>query len=468
MPGSDSNALFISHNVADRPFAIALHSALNELVAGASPIDVRYSTSDEAGPQGGEKWRDWIHRQVVEARSALILVTPHALGKPWLLWEAGACLGASLARRAARASAAEDDGRLIVSIAYGLAESECPDPLRGEQIVPGTDHNRMAGVFESVLHAHGVSPHQLMNAGRRMSEVMERYVAAVRVALRQAPSLVTEPNVQDWLSRLDALVRNDRLSELQGFERWMTLAFGREGEAAAIPIDVRLHRRLGELYLGQKAYARASHQLRLAWRAAPRDIYVLRPLAEARMKHFLAEGAAKDVPDAREEMQSLLAAIEDIDREAFVSMPDAAALLAKYHRRASSDVPRAIEVLHKSFAANPQSYYLADLLAQAQLEIGDRDEALRTYRRALAIVDRLDEKNIWSCATAATAAVALGDIVTARRWLAAVCAAGPPSPSELETIHRGLREVAARAGVAAADVDDLMQLSAETSPGQPT
>lgn len=94
-----SNVLFISHNAADRPFAVALQTAIHDLIDSDTLIDVRYSTSDEAGPQGGEKWREWIYRQVVEARTALIVVTPHAIGEPWLLWEAGACWGAALARK---------------------------------------------------------------------------------------------------------------------------------------------------------------------------------------------------------------------------------------------------------------------------------------------------------------------------------------------------------------------------------
>ena len=61
--GSGSNVLFISHNAADRPFALALQSAIRELIDSDTLIDVRYSTSDEAGPQGGEKWREWIYRQ---------------------------------------------------------------------------------------------------------------------------------------------------------------------------------------------------------------------------------------------------------------------------------------------------------------------------------------------------------------------------------------------------------------------
>jgi len=109
--GRSGNALFISHNAVDRPYAVALETAIHELLDSDTLIDVRYSTSDEAGPQGGEKWREWIHRQVVDARTALVVVTPHALAKPWLLWEAGACVGAALAQQAAVRSAASEASR---------------------------------------------------------------------------------------------------------------------------------------------------------------------------------------------------------------------------------------------------------------------------------------------------------------------------------------------------------------------
>ena len=206
LTGHGGNALFISHNAVDRPYAIALETAIHELLDSDTLIDVRYSTSDEAGPQGGEKWREWIHRQVVEARTALVVVTPHALAKPWPLWEAGACAGAALAQQA---------------------------------------------------------------------------------VMRSAPT------------------------------------------------------------------------------AAPRGY------------HRLTVSIAVD-----------------------------------------GDVRGAAGVYAAALAANPNSYYLADLLAQTQPELHDGADARATYRQALDIIRRLDERNTWSRATAATACIALGDLDAARTYLA--------------------------------------------------
>jgi tetratricopeptide (TPR) repeat protein len=463
--GDGSNVLFISHNAADRPYAVAIEAAIHELLDNDTLIDVRYSTSDEAGPQGGEQWRDWIYRQVVEARTALIVVTPHALGKPWLLWEAGACWGAALAQQAVRgaspvrAGANGSDGtgaRLHVSIAYGLTENECPDPLRGDQIILGANLDRVKFLLQRILQTHNVPKNIFFKAGERMQDVLQRYLKAVRTALLQAPSLVTEANVQDWLERLEELVRSNRLSELKGYQRWMTLAFGRDGEAAGVPIDVRLHRRLGELYLAQKDFARAAEQLGLARRAAPRDIYVLRPLVEVSIKRLLSEQPDTAAATGSEDVESLLVAIKDLDQEAFVSSPDAAALYGKYLRRVAKKPESAADVYAAALRASPNSYYLADLLAQTLLELGRGDEAKASYRQAIGIIDRLGEKNVWSQATAATACLALGDAAGVRTRVAAIVELGPVSRAELDTISSGLREVAQRSGITESTISGIL------------
>jgi tetratricopeptide (TPR) repeat protein len=462
---TENEALFISHNAADRPFAVALRNAVHEPLDSDTLIDVRFSTSDEAGPQGGEKWRDWIYRQVVEFGTAPIVVTPNSLGKPWLLWEAGACFGAALAKRASAPSGPsgqlkEPDpriGQLIVSIAFGLTENECPDPLRGEQIILVTHLERMEQLLLRVLQVRGISDRAIYQAGKRMQAVLERYLATVRHLMLQAPSLVTEANVQDWLSRLDEYVRAERLSELKGFQRWMTLAFGRDADGAGVPIDVRLHRGLGELYLGQTQFALAVEQLTLARRAAPRDIYVLRLLSEASMKHLLSTHADGDPVPGRERIESLLTAIEELDGGAFVSTPDAAALYGKYLLRVVGDPEGARRAYEAALRANPDSYYLADLVAQTLLEHGLAEQAEAVYRQALGIIDRVGEKNVWSQSTAAAAHVALGNLEGARQCLGEIAALpGTLTEATVNTVGGGLRNVASRSVVPSEMIDDLL------------
>jgi tetratricopeptide (TPR) repeat protein len=469
----DSNVLFISHNAVDLPYAKALESLVTELVGNPEFINVRYSTSPHGGPEGGEQWRNWIYTQVVEAHTTLIVVTPHALGKPWLLWEAGAVKGAALAR-GARAAAENDPNTdtplngsggdaMIVSLTYGLSNSECPEPLRGEQVIQGADVERLERLLDRILQAHRVEGQALIKAGRRMEQAFKHYLAEIHSALKRAPSLVNEANVQDWLARLDALTRDKRLSEVGGFERWMMLAFGREvnedPRTGGIPIDVRLHRRIGELYLGQQQYSHAVRQLRLAWRAAPRDIFVLRPLAEASMKSLLAAGADAADADKRADIKMLLDAISELDERAYTASPEAAGLLAKYYRRVEGDPERALKVYKVAFEANPGSYYLVDLVAQTELELEQRDAAQTSFRRALEIIDRLDEtsRSVWSHATAATACVGLSDPDGARQHLIEIRKAGPLSQTQVDSIGLGIREVGARTGLADNVVNELLQ-----------
>lgn len=462
------NAIFISHNAADRPYAAALKKAFRALV-DPEVINVRSSTSEDAGPEGGEAWRDWIYDSVVEARTTLIVVTPHALGKPWLLWEAGAVKGAALARRAQQDAAAGPAPRdtpnassrtTIVSLAYGLPESECPDPLRGEQIIQGTDLERLEPLFNRILQSHGIAGDVLYRAGKRMTATLDGYLGSVRAAMKRAPSLVNEANVQDWLRRLDDLVDGKRVSELGGFERWVMLAFGREtdedAQAGGIPIDVRLHRRLGDLHLRQKQYRQAVRQLRLAWRAAPRDIFILRPLAEASMKRLL-DGIEDGDVSARDEIETVLDAIASLDEHAYTANPDAAGLLGKYYRRVLRDPERALAVYKKALEINPNSYYLADLVGQTELELGHHEQAHAHFERALQIIQQLDERNIWSLATAATASVGLARTDEAREFLTRLRSIEPPSDSQFDTIASGIREVAQRTGIPGEVVTDLLR-----------
>jgi len=152
----------------------------------------------------------------------------------------------------------------------------------------------------------------------------------------------------------------------------------------------------------------------------------------------------------------LLVVIKDLDQDAFVSSPDAAALYGKYLRRVTKNPASAADVYAAALHANPSSYYLADLLAQTQLELSRGEEAKATYRQALGIIDRLGENNLWSQATAATACLALGDIDGARKRVGAIAALRPISRAELDTISSGLREVAQRSGIVQSAISEIL------------
>lgn len=455
--GSSPRVLFLSHTVVDHPYVVALSAAI-ETLAGPQAIDIRFSSSVESGPQGGQTWRDWIDARIEDYHSALIVVTPESMSKPWLLWEAGACHAAKLLDRDREPAGA---GRKIVPVAFGLARSECPDPLLSEQVVDGTDPLGMEQLFIDLLAHHGVHRPATIRAANEMRDVLGAYLDAVGNALLRMPSLVNEANIREWLDRLDRF-GPERGSELPGFERWMQLAFGREGDAAGVPIDVRLHRRLGELYLGLRDYARAMHQLNLARRAAPRDIYVLRPLGEAGMKQYLElgeQGRTDDAAGLREEVDGVMAAIADLDEDAYCSNPDTAALFGKYRRLALGDLDGAITTLSIALDRNPDSYYLADVLGQAELEAGRLDDARATYARAIEILDALaaaGEENVWTHATYATAALVCGQNELAAQHLGAVAVTDDVTPGVIDSVANGVRQVAARIGLAPGPTEQLL------------
>ncbi len=138
-----------------------------------------------------------------------------------------------------------------------------------------------------------------------------------------------------------------------------------------------------------------------------------------------------------------------------MATPDAAALLGKYLRRVRKEPARAVEAYAAALRANRDSFYLADLLAQTQLDLGLADAARASFREALAIVDRLGEHNVWSHATGATACLALGDLAGARKHLVAIAALSP-SKSESDSIGGGFRDVARRLGIEPGVAEDLL------------
>ncbi len=458
MPTSSPSALFISHSAEDKPLADALCRALNELLrASETTIEIRYSSSAEKGPQGGAAWRDWIEEQVVAARSALVLLTRESTTRPWPLWEAGACRGVALLRRSTRAEDDAEDTPHVTTIRYGLKDEECPDPLRAGQIISGTDPERVSELLLQILDRHGMSGREMGRAGQRIEVVVEGYLQRVEQAMLMAPALVSEPNIQEWLARLDRLVREGRWSELEGYQRWLNLSFGRDADSKHLPIDVRLHRRLGEYHLQQMRYDDAIEQLTLARRSAPRDIYTLRRLGEARIKRAMETGSSQaEMQGEKAEIKDVMERIETLDREAIAANPETAALYGKYLRRVLGQLDDAIAVYRGALDRAPDSYYLADLLGQTQLEAGHLDAAHETYETVLRILDRIaDDDNIWTLASRATALIVEGNRTEAEATLRSLMER-KPTRDERKTIRDSLRELARRLPQPVSELDELL------------
>jgi tetratricopeptide (TPR) repeat protein len=281
----------------------------------------------------------------------------------------------------------------------------------------------LTGLFDDF---EGAVPRQvLLEAGRKLPHVLDTYLETVQVALRHAPLAPTEENVQEWCARLDRLREEDRVSEVQHIHDWMNVAFGSEDQQP-MPIDLRLHRRLGELYLDVREYRQAADQFELARRLMPRDIFVLRALGQAYLGGDEAEAAGGVIDD-----------IGELDPEAFAHNVECAALKGRWLLQRGRG-QEAENVYDRAFEHHPDSYYLADLLGQVRLELGDQDGAREAYTQALEIIERLPEQNLWVEATAATAAVVAGDQAKALQHLKRARAL-QPTQENLDAIERGLR-----------------------------
>jgi tetratricopeptide (TPR) repeat protein len=417
----DPQLVFISHTQADKGIADAFSHLLDELFE--SYFKASYSSDPEHGPKHGARWLQWINAQVKGSPFSLVLLTPASLQKPWILWEAGAVAGTSVA-------AGDDDGRKVRPLVFRLSSEQIPDPFRDVQVVRGDDYASMEAVLSEWME--NLSGTAAAKAGRKLDRALRDYLAAVNTALDNAPLVPTEGIVQEWCVRLDELGEKERMSEVGTIHDWLNIAFGRDGEKR--PLDLRIHRRLGALYLSARNYDKAATQFELARQLSPRDIMILRELGRS----YLGQ-------EQFDKANDVIATIEKLDPKAFEHNVECAALKGRLLRK--SDPTGAREVYRKAFENNPNSYYLGDLLGQMQLQLGQLDAARATYQRVLEIINGLGESNLWIQATAANAAIAAkADAEVIRQKLRGILDFRP-SPENLKTIEDGLRRLQVALGI---------------------
>ena len=385
----DSRKIFISHTHEDKALADAFERMVTELFSGY--VKVAYSSNPELGPKHGARWLQWIEREVKVSDFALVLLTPSALQKPWILWEAGAVAGTAIA--------GEGEERRVRSLVFRVPVEQIPDPFRDIQLLHGDNEPEMESMLYEWMNTlpAGISG----KAGARLKDTLRKYFTDVNSALDTAPLVATEAVVQEWSIRLEQLGVQRRMSEVRTLHDWLNIAFGRQRDDKR-PLDMRLHRRLGELYLQEKNYEEAAEQFELARQISPRDILILRQLGRAYMG--LAE---KGSEKASQEVQKIMEAIEKLDGKAFERNVECAALKGRWLRQRDPDAAR--EVYRKAFQNNLHSYYMGDVLGQMELQLGQKAAAEKTYRQVLKIIDDNNERNLWAQATSANASIVLGE-----------------------------------------------------------
>lgn len=420
--------IFVSLTQRDTPIAEALEEAIKTIFGDL--FKVKFSTSKklDGGIHSGADWFQWIVDLVKECEIAFVLVTPNSVQKPWIMWESGAVYGAAMAT-------GDTELNKVRPLVFQLRPDEIPSPIKDAKIQYRSGENRedvsslMWEIVNSLTPTGELHGDALRRATTGIEEAVAHYLTKVEKALLNAPALPSGNVVEEWRHRLDQIANSNRPSEAEQLNRWMDITFGlEEGEPQAI--DLRIHARLGEIYLQARKAKKAISQFRLARRLAPRDIYVLRMLGKA----YLDD----DDPD---EAEKIITRIKELDPEAVKKNAECAALEGRWYRERKL-WEQAGNTYEAALPFNPDSYYLANLAAEAFLAAGDEEKAKSSFQRARDIIQRIDEKNVWTLASLANATLALEDNDTLMEWALDEIRALDPTAGEKESIRRGLRHIA--------------------------
>jgi tetratricopeptide (TPR) repeat protein len=419
---AEERSVFISHTHSDRDLADALKKLITRVFNQA--IKVRYSSDREVGGgiKPGDDWFQWIVDEIRTCDMTLVLLTPASVQKPWPMWEAGAVSGATWAT---------EKSRPLIPVRYAIDNEEIPSPLRNLQTVRGDTRAAIEKLLhESILKKWKTDfdPEVIGLGFAKLQDAFDDYMTAVRAAILNLPMPLSEAAIDEWCQRLDQLSMNRRINEVRHLHGWIETAFGGREKGQALPLDLRLHRRLGELYLQTEDFERAVEQFGLARKLAPRDLFILRSLGEALLKK-------KDFDKAK----PILDLIEELDPEAYTWNAECVGLKGRYFRM-RGDIKQAREMYAKALQADPSSYYMADNVGQLSLSLKDPEGAKDAYRIALQALNKLTAHNVWSRATAATANLVLDKEKAALDHLKKIHMLGP-TPRQGASIEEGLERL---------------------------
>lgn len=430
--------VFISHSHSDAEIAKAVRDLIDRTFETEVAVRVSSGSVGEGGIAAGEQWLNWITETVRSSPVALVLFTPGSLSRPWLMWEAGAVrgVGEALAEK-----------RWIVPVFFRMGPTAVPSPLQNLNAVPGDEATGVARLLdtieEQVANKH---PGQR----ERRKTVVPEYLKAVDEALSGRPQPLTEDLVVEWCERIDDFHRTGRYADLGHLHRALLLAVAAGPKPGEAVLDVRLHRRLGELYLDRGQGPQAAEQFSLALKVVPRDIFLLHRLG-------MAQCESRSFAEAAATLDKILL----LDAESVLVNPEIAGLKGRISRHRwvdggdREDLRAARDAYRDAFDRNPDSLYLAVNVGELSLALDEREAGLAAFDRAIAIVDRQGDHGLWSLSTRALARAAHAEwdeVLPLLRTISAV----PQVPRELESFRQALRRLARSVGDPSPEVAEWM------------
>ena len=413
-------SLFLSHSHADHVLATELRQLVESCFPGHIEVKASSAAPSEGGISAGSDWLDWILKQVRTSKFTAVLLTPNSVDKPWLMWEAGAVSGVSMAM---------DQTSTVIPIVYRLSMEQIPSPLRTRQAARGEDRESMKRVLETLNKTVSL-PEATFT--KLVELFIPPYLENVARALAETPPPVTDSAVQEWIDRICYFEETDRRSEVRQLHRAMVNVFTRGDNAFDTPLDIRLHRRLGDIYLSSKQSDAAVKQFELALRLSPRDIFLMH-------KKGLAHLDAGDEQAA----QQMLDQIVKIDPEAPSSSTEIAGMKGrlywqKYQRtNDQSDLKGARDAYDAGLAGNSDSSYMAVNVGQLSVLLGEMDKAREAFRAGLSALNKTGDRGYWAMATKASCHLGLGESAEGLETLKLVSTLSA-EPAAIESIRRRL------------------------------
>lgn len=429
---------FLSHSHADHELAEVFKQLVEDCFPGHFDVRASSAAPSEGGISAGSDWLEWIKEQVSSSPFTAILLTPRSVDKPWLMWEAGAVSGVSLAT---------NGSSTVIPLVFRLAMEQVPSPLRSRQAARGDDHESIKRVLETLNKSVALKATLF---DRMTKSSIPGYLQNVAQAFADTPPPLTESSIDDWLDRIAYFEDTDRRSEIGQLHKALLNVFA--GGNDDTPLDVRLHRRLGDIYLFSKHSKEAAHQYDLALRLSPRDIFLWH-------KKGLALLEAGDEVGAEEMLGKLLA----IDPSAIRMSTEVAGLQGrllwqKYRRTHDrADLRAARDAYGAGLAHNPNSHYMADNVGQLSLLLGENDVARDAFSKGLAALERTGDAGYWAVATRASCLFGLQERDRGRLTLQTIPALRP-EPAALDSIVRGLRRLHEGLGSSADELEELIAL----------